>query len=230
MVYAVVMNQKGYLGVIVTVGVLLLFLIGGASFYFGRISVKPKTSATVLVTNQSQPSSPAVYTQQNISSPIPTPNPTQDWVSYWDPNSTLSLKYPPYWTKTISGDTVTLKKIYDPNSAPEPLTEGVDITIYKNKGSLAAREFLSQIYYGSYPNNSLTQAWINDDTIEPIMIGNNIKAEKIDSLAQGFGSDGSGVWFGFLGQGFFIKFYSYKTDTWEKIYQPLLSSIQFVTP
>lgn len=84
------MKEKGFVPLLILVGVLILVAVGSGAYYLGTVKNKPSNQNQV-VTSQTNPS-PIVQRAQ--LTPSPSPDETANWKEYRDEILKFSIKYP----------------------------------------------------------------------------------------------------------------------------------------
>lgn len=86
------MKQRGFSAILILAGVLIMAVVVGGAYYFGRQTVSKSQSQNPIV----------VSTPQTTSQPSPVSSPNQSdetvtWQVYNDPKGIFSIKYPQNW-------------------------------------------------------------------------------------------------------------------------------------
>lgn len=168
--------QKGFAPILILVGILIIMVVAGGAFYFGRQTTpKPQTQNPV-VTSTPQPS--------------PSPDETSNWKTYTNTKNGYSFKYPSDWS--ISGigpggaeytsgsatradaGTIHISTPMQcptglPNAGLNDCSEGIDIDFLDNPKNLSAEEYArylkwNQAQYKSITINHIT--WLMADEIQ----------------------------------------------------------------
>ena len=94
------MIQKGFVPILILVGVLVITTVAGGAYFIGRSSSPgPESSPTPVITSQFPKSSPLqnIQTPQPTVIPTPTPDPTINWQTINIEKCRFNLRYPTDW-------------------------------------------------------------------------------------------------------------------------------------
>jgi len=106
--------QKGFASILILVGILVITIVAGGVYYFGKSQVsKPQPSNPPVV---SQTPQPTITTQ-----PTSIPDETANWKTYINKKYGFSVKYPATWYSNDCGDEDLL--LLDPSKTPICETE-----------------------------------------------------------------------------------------------------------
>ncbi|MBI2600613.1 hypothetical protein HYW42_01555 [Candidatus Daviesbacteria bacterium] len=109
--------QKGQTAVLVVLGILILGIVAGGAYYFGKSQVAKPQQQNAVITSQTSQLTPA-------SSPSPVDE-TANWKAYKDSKYAYSFKYPNTWyLVSVEGD----QKLY--NVPPETAGPAYEISFF----------------------------------------------------------------------------------------------------
>lgn len=140
-------KQKGFAPVLILVGILVLGMVAGGAYYFGKSQV-----------SKPQPQNPVIASQipQPVSSPSASPDETASWKTYTNNNFTFSIKYPvgilPYTENRIDTKDNLFLRLSDLNSERQA-SVNFYIQVYKNNDSL--EKYDEKQFESSSDKNSL---------------------------------------------------------------------------
>ncbi len=179
--------QKGFAPIFILVGILVLTVVAGGAYYFGKSQAPKSQNPLPIVTS--------------IASPSATPDETANWKTYTSEDTTFSFKYPSDWIYETKKTTLEVKgKKYNATSvlAGRPLTEEqrklqgyIDINDAPKTYNDFSLLYATHTDFTNLTADNLVEELINKrasqvDNPKTLLLSNNIQAKEVGYGCQAY--------------------------------------------